>query len=76
MKAIPLRLIIALILIIGTVYAVSVILTKEILTIALLFIAFAVVKFIVRTMLYIFLKVLKWAFIIAVIGLILASLFL
>ena len=75
MKSTPLRLTIALILIIGTVYAVSVIVTKEILTIAILFIAFAVVKFIVRTMLYIFFKVLKWAVIIAVIGLILATLF-
>lgn len=75
MKRIPLRLIIALILIIGTVYAVSVILTKEVITLALIVTAFTVLKFIIRTTLYIFFKVLRWAFIIAVIGLILATLF-
>ncbi len=75
MKTISLRLIVALILIIGTVYAVSVILTKEMVTLAMIFTAFAVLKFIIRTTLYIFFKVLRWAFIIAVIGLILATLF-
>lgn len=75
MKSIPLRLIIALILIIGTVYAVSVIATKEVITLALIVTAFTVLKFIIRTTLYIFFKVLRWAFIIAVIGLILATLF-
>lgn len=75
MKRIPLRLIIALILIIGTVYAVSVIATKEVITLALIVMAFTVLKFIIRTTLYIFFKVLRWAFIIAVIGLILATLF-
>ena len=75
MKSTPLRLIIVLILIIGTVYAVSVMATKEVITLALIVTAFAVLKFIVRTTLYIFFKVLKWAIIIAVIELILASLF-
>ena len=75
MKSTPLRLIIVLILIIGTVYAVSVMATKEVITLALIVMAFAVLKFIVRTTLYIFFKVLKWAIIIAVIELILASLF-
>lgn len=75
MKTISLRLIVALILIIGTVYAVSVILTKEMVTLAMIFTAFAVLKFIIRTTLYIFFKVLRCAFIIAVIGLILATLF-
>lgn len=75
MKRIPLRLIIALILIIGTVYAVSVILTKEMVTLAMIVTVFTVLKFIIRTTLYIFFKVLRWAFIIAVIGLILATLF-
>ena len=75
MKSIPLRLIIALILIIGTVYAVSVMATKEMITLAMIFTALAVLKFIIRTTLYIFFKVLKWAVIIAVIGLILMTLF-
>ena len=72
MKTIPLRLIIATALIIGTVYAVSVILTQEMVAIAMFFIAFAVVKFIVRTTLYIVFQVIKWAVVIAVIGLLLA----
>ncbi len=75
MKSIPLRLIIALILIIGTVYAVSVIATQEMVTLALIVTAFTVLKFIIRTTFYIFFKVLRWALIIAVIGLILATLF-
>ena len=75
MKTIPLRLMIALTLIIGTVYAVSVILTKETITLLMILTAFAVLKLIIRTTLYIFFKVLKWAFIIVVIGLLLASLF-
>lgn len=75
MKSIPLRLIIATVLIIGTVYAVSVIVTEETITLALIFTVFAVLKFIVRATLYLFFKLLKWAFIIAVIGLILATLF-
>ena len=75
MKSTPLRLIIATILIIGTVYAVSVIATKEVITLALIVTAFTVLKFIIRTTLYIFFKVLRWAFIIAVIGLILVTLF-
>lgn len=75
MKSIPLRLIIALTLIIGTVYAVSVIATQETETLAMIFVAFMVLKFIIRTTLYILFKVLKWAVIIVVIGLILATLF-
>ena len=75
MKTIPLRLIAALILIIGTVYAVSVIATKEVITLTLIVTAFTVLKFIIRTTLYTFFKVLRWAFIIAVIGLILMTLF-
>ncbi|NCB83670.1 MAG: hypothetical protein EOM44_04100 [Bacteroidia bacterium] len=75
MKSIPLRLIIATVLIIGTVYAVSVIATEETITLALIFTTFAVLKFIVRATLFLFFKLLKWAFIIAVIGLILATLF-
>lgn len=74
MKTIPLRLIAALILIIGTVYAVSVIATEETVTLAMIFTAFMVLKFIIRATLYIVFKVLKWAVIIAVIGLILATL--
>ena len=74
MKSIPLRLIVALILIIGTVYAVSVIATEETVTLAMIFTAFMVLKFIIRATLYIVFKVLKWAVIIAVIGLILATL--
>ncbi len=75
MKPILLRLIIAITLIIGTVYAVSVIATQEMITLAMIFTAFMVLKLIIRTTLYIFFKVLKWAFIIVVIGLLLASLF-
>ncbi len=75
MKSIPLRLIIATVLIIGMVYAVSVIATEETITLALIFATFAVLKFIVRATLFLFFKLLKWAFIIAVIGLILATLF-
>lgn len=75
MKTIPLRLIIALILIIGTVYAVSVILTPEMITLLIILTAFAVLKFIIRTTLYLFFKVLKWAVILAVIGLLSASFF-
>ncbi len=74
MKTIPLRLIIGLILIIGTVYAVSVILTPETITLLMILTAFAVLKFIIRTTLYLFFKVLKWAVILAVIGLLFASL--
>ena len=75
MKTIPLRLMIALTLIIGTVYAVSVILTKETITLLMILTAFAVLKLIIRTTLYIFFNVLKWAVIIALIGLLLTSLF-
>ncbi len=75
MKTIPLRLIIASILIIGTVYAVSLIATPETMTLTMIFVAFTVLKFIIRTTLYIAFKVLKWAVIIAVIGLILATFF-
>lgn len=75
MKTIPLRLIIALILIIGTVYTVSVIATPETITLLMILTAFAVLKFIIRKTLYLFFKVLKWAVILAVIGLILATLF-
>lgn len=75
MKTTPLRLIIALILIIGTVYAVSVILTQEAIALILILTAFGVLKFIIRTALYIFFKLLKWALIIAVFGLLFASLF-
>lgn len=75
MKRIPLRLIIALFAIIGTVYAVSVILTKDVVALAMIFTAFTVLKFIIRTTLCIFFKVLRWAFIIAVTGLILMTLF-
>ena len=74
MKSIPLRLIVALILIIGTMYAVSVIATEETGTLVMIFTVFWVLKFIIRTTLYIVFKVLKWAVIIAVIGLILATL--
>lgn len=74
MKSIPLRLIVALILIIGTMYAVSVIATEETVTLVMIFTVFWVLKFIIRTTLYIVFKVLKWAVIIAVIGLILATL--
>ena len=74
MKTIPLRLIIGLILIIGTVYAVSVIATPETITLVMIFVAFTVLKFIIRTTLNIVFKVLKWAVILAVIGLLLASL--
>ena len=75
MKSIPLRLIVALILIIGTVYAVSVIATPETITLVMIFVAFTVLKFIIRTTLNIVFKVLKWAVILAVIGLLLASFF-
>ena len=75
MKSIPLRLIIGLILIIGTVYAVSVIATPETITLVMIFVAFTVLKFIIRTTLNIVFKVLKWAVILAVIGLLLASFF-
>ena len=75
MKSIPLRLIIALTLIIGTVYAVSVIATPETITLVMIFVAFTVLKFIIRTTLNIVFKVLKWAVILAVIGLLLASFF-
>ncbi|MFV0390341.1 MAG: hypothetical protein ACK5KP_00380 [Paludibacteraceae bacterium] len=75
MKTIPLRLIIGLILIIGTVYAVSVIATPETITLVMIFVAFTVLKFIIRTTLNIVFKVLKWAVILAVIGLLLASFF-
>lgn len=73
MKSIPLRLIIALTLIIGTVYAVSVIATQEMVTLVMIVTAFMLLKFIICTTLYIFFKVLKWAVVIAVIGLILAT---
>ena len=75
MKTIPLRLIVALFLIIGTVYAVSVIATPETITLVMIFVAFTVLKFIIRTTLNIVFKVLKWAVILAVIGLLLASFF-
>lgn len=73
MKSIPLRLIIAFILIIGTVYAVSVIATSETITLAMIITAFAVFKFIVRSTIYIVFRVLKWIVIIVVVGLILAT---
>ncbi len=75
MKSTPLRLKIALILIIGTVYAVLVIVTKDVATLTMIVAAIVVVKLIMRATLYIFFNVLKWVVIIVVIGLILASLF-
>lgn len=66
---------IATTMIIGTVYTVSFILTQEMTAISMLLIAFAIVKFIVRTTLYIVFRVAKWVVVIAVIGLLLASLF-
>lgn len=74
MKLIPLRLIAATALIIGTVYAVSVIATRETVTLAMIITTFMTLKFIIRTTLYIVFKVLKWVVIITVIGLILATL--
>ncbi len=75
MKSIPLRLIVALFLIIGTVYAVSVIATPETIMLVMILTASTLLKFIIRATLYIVFKVLKWVVIIAVIGLILTSLF-
>ena len=74
MKSTSLRLIIAFILIIGTVYAISVIITPEMVTLLMILTAFAVLKLIIRTTLCIFFNVLKWAVIIALIGLLFASL--
>lgn len=74
MKTVPLRLITATALIIGTVYTVSVIASREMILLAMLFIVFSMVKFIIRTTLYIVFQVLKWTVIIAVIGSLLASL--
>ena len=73
MKTTPLRLITTTALIIGTVFAVSVIATQEMVTLAMIITAFMALKSIIRTTLYIVFKVLKWTFIIAVIGLILAT---
>jgi|GEM_PF-2195481 hypothetical protein len=72
MKSTPLRLIVALFLIIGTVYAVSVIATSETLMLVMILTASTLLKFIIRETLYILLTVLKLAVIIAVIGLILS----
>ena len=75
MKSTSLRLIIAFILIIGTVYAVSVIATPETITLVMIFVAFTVLKFIIRTTLNIVFFFFFWAVILAVIGLLLASFF-
>ena len=75
MKSIPSRLIVALFLIIGTVYAVSVIATPETIMYAMILTAFMLLKFIIRATLYILFSVLKLAVIIAVIGLILTMIF-
>ena len=72
MKSTPLRLIVALFLIIGTVYTVSVIATSETIMFAMVLTASMLLKFIIRETLYILLTVLKLAVIIAVIGLILS----
>lgn len=72
MKSTPLRLIVALFLIIGTIYAVSVIATSETLMLVMILTASTLLKFIIRETLYILLTVLKLAVIIAVIGLILS----
>jgi predicted transglutaminase-like protease len=72
MKSTPLRLIVALFLIIGTVYAVSVIATSETLMLVMILTASTLLKFIIRETLYILLTVLKLTVIIAVIGLILS----
>ncbi|ULB34343.1 hypothetical protein [Proteiniphilum propionicum] len=70
MKTIPLRLITATALIIGTVFAVSVIAAQETVAFAMIFATFAVMKFIIRATIYIVFKMLKWGVIIAVIGVI------
>jgi hypothetical protein len=72
MKSTPLRLIVALFLIIGTVYAVSVIITSETIMFAMVLTAFVLLKFIIRATLNILFTVLKLTVIIAVIGLILS----
>ncbi len=72
MKSTPLRLIVALFLIIGTVYDVSVIATSETLMLVMILTASTLLKFIIRETLYILLTVLKLTVIIAVIGLILS----
>lgn len=72
MKSTPLRLIVDLFLIIGTVYDVSVIATSETLMLVMILTASTLLKFIIRETLYILLTVLKLTVIIAVIGLILS----
>lgn len=72
MKSTPLRLIVALFLIIGTVYAVSVIATSETLMLVMILTASTLLKFIIRATLNILFTVLKLTIIIAVIGLILS----
>ncbi|KAF5065606.1 hypothetical protein [Petrimonas sp.] len=74
MKSTSLRLIIAFILIIGTVYAVSVIATPETIILAMTLTTFMLLKFIIRATFYIVFKVLKWIVIIALIGLMLSYL--
>lgn len=74
MKSTSLRPIIAFILIIGTVYAVSVIATPETIILAMTLTTFMLLKFIIRATFYIVFKVLKWIVIIALIGLMLSYL--
>ena len=74
MKSTSLRLRIAFILIIGTVYAVSVIATPETIILAMTLTTFMLLKFIIRATFYIVFKVLKWIVIIALIGLMLSYL--
>lgn len=75
MKSTPSRLVIATVLIIGTAHVLPVIAAREMIVLAVIFTAFAVLKFVFRATCCIAFKVLKWAFIIAVTGLILATLF-
>ncbi len=75
MKTTSARLMIKLILIIGTVYILSLVITNEGATVIALLIAWYIIRFLIRSALYILIMLIKWICIIAVLGLLFYSLF-
>ena len=75
MKTILIRLTVVAAFIIGTVCICSMLITEEAITVLTLLTALYVVRFLVRTALYVFFTLVRWLCIIALLGLLFCSLF-
>lgn len=75
MKTILMRLTVVAAFIIGTVCICSMLITEEAITVLTLLTALYFVRFLVRTVLYVFFTLVRWLCIIALLGLFFCSLF-